>query len=387
MLETIAYILAIFALIFGPAGLYMSLIEAFPIKWVYYHYKIKKPINWAIVLLVLLVAVFITVQNRKFEIWTFIPWFISIVGLLLAYKAHQSQLFKEIDFPPMAVDIAKLPIEDQMQMAVVEYGGITKCYPLNYVKTHHIVNDKFSDKIVSLTFCAHCNGFIPFDVTAIGPLFAGSMKGGNLIVADKKTATFFQQATFKSIAGKLHPAELTMIPYQIIPWREVKILAPQPMVVQVTKKDLKDFEILIKGVWKKIQKTEFTLGISKKNRNKEFPARTRVIGLLDPFFEKKVAYIKDELIKKKIVQNDTMHFVLIVIEDTVIGFKSTLNTAELNLKLYGNIIRDEISKTEWNLQGKHLNGKINKNLEYLSLSDEFWFSWKKFNPNSELIRL
>ncbi len=379
--------MAIFSLLFGPAGLYMSLIEAFPVKWVYYHYVIKKPINWSILMALLIATIFTSIQNGGFQIWTISPLFISVVGLVLAYKAHQSQIFKEVDYPEMADDISKLPIADQMQMAVIEYEGITKCYPLNYVKTHHIVNDKFNDKIISLTFCAHCNGFIPFDVTDIGPLFAGSMKGGNLIVADKKTTTFFQQATFKSIAGRLHPSELTMVPYQVIPWKEVKTIVPQPKVVLVTKDDLKEFEILIKGVWKKIQKTDLTLGLSKKNRNKEFPARTRVIGLLDTFAEKKVVYLKDEVISKKAVHNKNLHFVLIPIEDAVIGFKSVLNTIELDLMLHGTIIKDGISKTEWSIQGKYSKGKIDKNLEFLSLSDEFWFSWKKFHPTSELILL
>jgi hypothetical protein len=288
MIATVFYFLAIFSLIFGPAGLYMSLIEAFPIKWVYYHYVIKKRINWSILSILIIATIFISIQNESFATWTILPLFLSTVGLILAYKAHQSQIFKEIDFPEMADDISKLPIEDDMQMAVIEYEGITKCYPLNYVKTHHIVNDKFNDKIISLTFCAHCNGFIPFDVTDIGPLFAGSMKGGNLIVADKKTATFFQQATFKSIAGKLHPSELTMVLFQVLPWVKVKTIVPQPKVVLVSKDDLKEFEILIKGVWKKIQKSELTLGLSKKNRNTEFPARTRVIGLIDTFSEKEV---------------------------------------------------------------------------------------------------
>jgi len=35
------------------------------------------------------------------------------------------------------------------------------------------------------------------------------------IVADRRTKTFFQQATFNSIIGRLHPHALAMIPFQI----------------------------------------------------------------------------------------------------------------------------------------------------------------------------
>jgi hypothetical protein len=53
-----------------------------------------------------------------------------------------------------------------------------------------------------------CRSIIPFDVTDIGPLFVGSFKDANLIVADRKTKTFFQQATFESIIGNFRAPDL-----------------------------------------------------------------------------------------------------------------------------------------------------------------------------------
>ncbi len=99
----------------------------------------------------------------------------------------------------------QLPLTDDMQLAVIEHGGVTKAYPLDYVIHHHIINDWFGDRIVAVTYCAMCRTIIPFDVTDIGPLFVGSFKNANMIVADKRTKTFFQQATFESIVGRLHP--------------------------------------------------------------------------------------------------------------------------------------------------------------------------------------
>ncbi len=48
------YILAFTALIIGTAAIYMALIEAFPISWLYYHYFIRKPVNWSILIVVIL---------------------------------------------------------------------------------------------------------------------------------------------------------------------------------------------------------------------------------------------------------------------------------------------------------------------------------------------
>ncbi len=150
------------------------------------------------------------------------------LAIVLTYRLHQETVFPAVDFPEMSEDPLKLPLTDNMQLAILEHGGVTKAYPLDYVIRHHVINDSFGERIFSLTYCAMCRSIIPFDVTDIGPLFVGSFKDANMIVADRRTRTFFQQATFKSIIGRLHPRTLTMIPFQILTWAEVRRLDPLP---------------------------------------------------------------------------------------------------------------------------------------------------------------
>ena len=377
------------ALAIGPAGIYMALIQAFPVKWLYYHYFIKKPVNWTIFTGLLIWTVVLTTQQGSFPLWTIIPLIISGIGVALLYKMHQSLMFKAVDFPKMVDDIKALPLKDDMQMAVIEFEGITKCYPLDYVILHHIINDKFNDKIVSLTYCAHCRSIIPFDVTDIGPLFVGSFKDGNMIVADKKTTTFFQQSSFQSIIGKLHPSELTMIPFQVLTWEEVKNLNLIPQIAHVTKDDFREFRLPlpIPGLWKRIMNSEATPGLSKNNRDKTFPARTRVVGTIDSSLSVEFVYLKRELEEKKVVENSENKFVLICNSSGVNGFKTILNNKELNIELSNGKLIDKASGTHWDIRGKYINGEITNNLEMIALSEEYWFSWKEFHPESKLIRL
>jgi len=55
--------------------------------------------------------------------------------------------------------------------------------------------DNRGRRLVALTYCAMCRTVVPFDVTDIGPLFVASFKNANMVMADRKTRTFFQQAT------------------------------------------------------------------------------------------------------------------------------------------------------------------------------------------------
>ena len=382
------YLLAIIALATGTAAIHMALIKSFPVQWLYYHYFIRKPIVWAILVGTVIWAFGITLQTGVFPIWTLIPLALMGLAVVLTYRMHQENTFRAVDFPVIAEDTYSLPLRDDMQLGVIEYGGVTKAYPLNYVIHHHIINDQFGERIVALTYCAMCRSIIPFDVTDIGPLFVGSFKDANMIVADRKTKTFFQQATFESIIGKLHPHTLTMIPFQILSWGEIKRLSPIPQVVKVTEKDFREFQLPIPGVWRKIVASEATPGLAAKDRDKTFPARTHVVGIIDQIAKPQVVYLKEELMKRGVIKNEDLDVFLVAVNNTVLGFKNSLNGKSLNITLNPDkTLSDVSSRTVWNIRGKHIKGKIRSDLVSIALSDEYWFSWKKFHPGSKLIRV
>ena len=385
---TTLYLLAIIALLIGTAAIYMAMIKPFPVEWLYYHYFIRKPVVWAIFTGTAIWAVGVTMQTGVFPSGALFPLVLIGLAVVLTYKMHQENTFKAVDFPAMADDASILPIRKDMQLGVIEYGGVTKAYPLDYVIHHHVINDRFGEHIVALTYCAMCRSIIPFDVTNIGPLFVGSFKNANMIVADRKTKTFFQQASFESIIGKLHPHTLTMIPFQILPWSEIKKLNPIPQVVKVTEKDFREFQLPIPGVWRKIMASEATPGLAAKDRDNTFPARTHVVGVIDPLAKPQVVYLKEELMKKGIVKNEDLGFFLVATNNTVVGFKSSLSAKSLDITLgTDNTLTDISSGTVWNIRGKLFKGEMRSDLEPIALSDEYWFSWRLFHSKSKLIRV
>ncbi len=373
------YVSAFFSLIIGMGAIF-TLVEKFPVKLLYYHYHFRKSLIW-VILIVAIGSLFIPAWNGlSYQVIP--PLIIICLSVVLTYKVHQSNWFKAVYLPKMTDDFESLPLTDKLEIALIEYEGITKAYSLDYVIHHHIVNDQFKDKTVALTYCAMCRSIIPFDVTEIGPLFVASFKNANMIVADKKTGTFFQQATFNSIIGKLHPASLEMIPFQILPWDAVKNLKNRPHIAVVTENDLRPFKLPMPGVWKKVMSSELTPGLS--NKDKTFPSKTKVIGIIDPSISGSVFYLNSEVIEQKNVINEKLDFTLLSVGETVIGFKS--NETKLILKKTL-LIEDSLSNSTWDLTGKHLSGTIKNDLEKIALTNEYWFSWKKFHPKSELIRL
>ena len=385
---TVLYLLAALALLSSTAAIYMALLKPFPVEWLYYHYFIRKPLVWAVLGGSLLWVSWRTAMTGAFPWSAAGPLALMGIAAVLTYRMHQESAFAAVDFPPAAADPLQLPLTDDMQLAVIEHGGVTKAYPLDYVIHHHIISDRFGERIVALTYCAMCRTVIPFDVTDIGPLFVGSFKNANMIVADRRTKTFFQQATFQSLIGPLHPHTLTMIPFQILPWGEVKRLTSIPQVAHITVEDLRAFQLPIPGVWRKILASEATPGLPAHLRDKSFPARTRVIGVIDSMAKPQVAYLKRELTKRMLVRNEALNAYFVAAGDTVNAFKGSVAGKPVELRRDGDgTISDTRSGTVWDARGKYRSGPVRSDLEAIAISDEYWFSWKTFHPGSELVRL
>jgi len=380
------YLLSVLAVAVGAAAVYMAILEPFPLRWLYWHYFVRKPLVWSILLVGVALVGWSTWQAGAFPLSVIVPLALMGLGVLLAHRLHQEVAFPAVDHPPTAEDPMALPLDDAAEVAVVEHGGVTRAYALDHVIHHHIVNDRFGDQVVALTYCAMCRTVIPFDVTDIGPLFVASFKNANMVMADRRTRTFFQQATFDSVIGELHPHTLTMIPFQMLPWREVKRLEPMPKVAQVTEHDLREFELPIPGIWRRIVGSEATPGLSARHRDGRLPARTRIIALLDEAVGPPRAWLKSEITERGVVEIEP-DVTLVAVDGVVNAFRSRIDGRQVHLALTPDRrLADAQSATAWDLRGKTVDGDL-PDLAPVALSDEYWFSWARFHPETAVVRL
>lgn len=384
----ILYLLAVTALVVSLAFIPLMLVTAIPLKAVYYHSLIRKPVVLGIFLCASAWQAWTYSQTGMFLWAHVIPLALMALAVFIIYNLYPSVAFPAVDYPTMSSEPSALPINDDAQMAIIEYNGVTKAYPLDYVIHGHIINDQFGDRLVSLTYCALCRSVIPFDVTDIGPLYVGAMKNSNMVLADQKTGSFFQQGTFESVIGPLHPMSLDMVMFQFLTWKQVKELDQLPQIPHVTAHDFRPFALPIPGAWEKLTKGDLTPGLSASKRDKSFPARTSVIGITDPSVSSQIVYIKDEIVKQGVVRNADRELILVAQNGAVNAFRETAGGAPIDLAISeGGNLQDHTSGTVWDIRGKHKRGPIQSNLEMIMTSDEYWYSWKLFHPRSELIRL
>lgn len=134
--------------------------------------------------------------------------------------------------PVRAVDVWLRPEEP---VVFVEANGEAKAYPIQILMWHEVVNDTVGGLPLVVTFCPLCNTAIAFERLVDGQETTfgttGRLRFSNLIMYDRLTETWWQQANGEAIAGQHTGARLAFYPAAIISWAEFKAAHPEGLVL------------------------------------------------------------------------------------------------------------------------------------------------------------
>ncbi len=125
-------------------------------------------------------------------------------------------------------------ISDDVQAIVYTEGDRARVYPYNILNWHEIVNDTVDGQPIAVTFCPLCGSALVFDrttsagVTEFG--VSGGLRESNMIMFDRNTETFWQQATGVAIIGELAGEELDLLPFQLLTVGEAKEKYPDGLI-------------------------------------------------------------------------------------------------------------------------------------------------------------
>lgn len=127
-------------------------------------------------------------------------------------------------------------LTDREPVIALEITGETpRAYPIRYLMWHEIVNDDVRGTPVAVTFCPLCNSGITFDRrTAQGVLsfgVSGKLRFSDMIMYDRETESWWQQAIGEAIVGDLTGTELQTLPSWMESWSEFKARNPDGLVM------------------------------------------------------------------------------------------------------------------------------------------------------------
>jgi Protein of unknown function (DUF3179) len=126
-------------------------------------------------------------------------------------------------------------LEDPEPVILLTVGDESRAYPLQILTWHEIVNTRFGDVPVAVTFCPLCNTAIVFDRRVDGVVLdfgtTGKLRDSDLVMYDRQTESWWQQFSGRALVGKLAGQRLRQLPARIVSWREFRELHPSGLVL------------------------------------------------------------------------------------------------------------------------------------------------------------
>ncbi len=318
-----------------------------------------------------------------------------------------------IDEPQLTTtDEADTWLEPQEPVILLQVGDDARAYPIQILMWHEIVNDTVGEVPVVVTFCPLCNTGIAFERTLEGHVLdfgtTGRLRYSNMIMYDRQTETWWQQATGEAIVGEFTGRRLTFIPASIISWADFMIAHPEGSVLSQETGYRRDYGHNPYAGYDDVNRSPF-LYDGPPTPDVLLPM-ARVVTV-DPstisgqaLNAEAVAYPYDVLQAVHVV-NDTVGGAPIVVlwapgtasaldADSVAGgddvgaattFSRELDGQTLTFVLNGNRIVDEQTGSEWDVLGQAVSGpQEGHQLTPIVSINHFWFSWVAFKPETRI---
>ncbi len=307
---------------------------------------------------------------------------------------------------PIFVDIgeANTWLRPTEPVILVEVGHEARAYPIQILIWHEIVNDTLHGFPIVVTFCPLCNTAIAFERTLDGIVFdfgtTGRLRYSNLIMYDRQTETWWQQATGEAIAGEHAGKQLKFYPAQIISWEEFRLHYPHGQVLSRETGFSRRYGQNPYPGYDDVRNSPFlyeeplTPGV--------LPPMARVLSI--EINGDTVAYPYEILAQVQVV-NDLVGGQPIVVfwaagaasaldagtiaEGQDVGFATAysreLDGMSLTFQAVGQRVVDLQTGSEWNALGLAVAGELaGKRLKPLVAVNHFWFSWVAFKPETRI---
>lgn len=295
-------------------------------------------------------------------------------------------------------------LQDLEPVIFFQVGEDARAYPLQVLTWHEIVNDVVDGKPVAITFCPLCNTAIAFDATFDGQELdfgtTGRLRFSNLIMYDRQTETWWQQATGEGIAGEYAGEQLTFLPASIIGWAEFKDEFPDGKVLSRETGFVRDYGRNPYAGYDNINSSPFlfrgpeTPGV--------LPAMARVLTV---DLDGEAVAFPYELLQEQSVINDTISGSEVVVfwqpgtasaldssriaegDDVGAGvaFSPIVDGQVLTFSLVDGKIIDDQTGSQWDVFGQATSGELSgTQLEPVVSVNHFWFSWAAFKPETRI---
>ncbi len=291
---------------------------------------------------------------------------------------------------------------------IVEHNGASRAYPLQILIWHEIVNDSLGNLPIAVTFCPLCNTALVFDRRHKGRVLdfgtTGRLRHSDLVMYDKLTESWWQQATGEAIVGAMAGDALTLIESQTMAWSDFKRAYPTAQVL--SRKT---------GYDRPYGKNPYVgydapdgspiAAFFKSKTDARLAAMERVVAVrlegeavAYPFSRLRSVRVMNDVIARRPIAVFWAPGTASALDRTDVasgrdvGATGVFNRRLANRTLtfeaaQGGGFRDRETGTRWDLLGNGLSGPLRgRRLLRMPYGDFFWFAWAVFRPDTRIVR-
>ena len=314
------------------------------------------------------------------------PWkrkWVPVIPLLVLgtviymanFKMAADAMFKQPK-QLLLVTADKNKVDSNRLVIGVSINGESKAYPIRFLGYHHHIQDTVGGKPIMVTYCTVCRTGRVFEPLVNGKKETFRLVGMdhfNAMLEDATTKSWWRQVTGEAITGKLKGQQLPEVFSTQTSLTEWLQLNPNSLIMQEDPAFIASYDSTFKfESGKSRSKLTGTDSLSWKDKS-------WVIGIKAG--KERKAYDWNQLRKERLIQDKIGEtpILLVLSNDDKSFFAFERPGENLVFSLADNAII--YNNKHFRIDGKGLDTSFS--LKPLSASQEFWHSWRNFNPGTK----
>jgi hypothetical protein len=320
----------------------------------------------------IVIGLFRSTWKRKRKWFLVIPLVILAVVIYMAnFKMAADAMFRQPK-QLLLTGSDKNKVDTNRLVIGVSNNGEDKAYPIQFLGYHHHIQDTVGGEPIMVTYCTVCRTGRVFQPVVNGKKEKFRLVGMdhfNAMLEDATTKSWWRQATGEAIAGKLKGQrlpELFSTQTTLAAWLK---LHPNTLIMQADPAFTESYG----------KTTKYEDGTSRDiltgTDSLSWKDKSWVIGI--NLGKEQKAYDWNQLKKERIINDkmDGLSFAIILADDNK-SFFAFERPGPGNFSLHADTLI--YASTHYKLDGRGIDTDVP--LKSLPVSQEFWHSWRTFNP-------
>ncbi|MGB7180644.1 MAG: DUF3179 domain-containing protein [Burkholderiaceae bacterium] len=171
-------------------------------------------------------------------------------------------------------------LKPQTRVMGIMRNGVAKAYPILIMNWHEIVNDKFADEPVVVTYCPLCGTGMAFEATinnkALTFGVSGLLYNSDVLLYDRQTESLWSQLMVKSVAGPMKTTPLKSVVMAHTSWEDWLNRHPDTLVLSSETGHQRDYQ---RNPYQGYEDTK-TVMFAVRHASERFHPKELVLGLV-----------------------------------------------------------------------------------------------------------